>query len=198
MTAQATDTFIYKRNEYDLIGLKGNGLFSPEQFGMISEMLDTGCYRGFIAKYKIVRKQLYLQELTLREANGNYLGINVIYPEKQFVNELMKMIDDQYENDRPDEVYTATYRDLKLSCPFTGKLRVARGFIKEFYIHMGYQKPTAYQTVYDFILINGKVLKVTDRSAKMEQKRGSFKSRYKANYSIDAIDAAFSLDMDLE
>ena len=198
MTAQATDTFIYKRNKYDLIGIKGAGLFSPEQFGMIPKMLDTGCYRGFIATYKIVRKQLYLQELTIREANGNYVAINGIYPEKQFVNELKKLLGFQSDNDQPDEIFKATYRDLKLPCSFTGKLRLARGFIKEFYIHMGYQKPTAYRTVYDFILMNGKVLKVKDRSAEMEQKRGAFKLQYESNYGMDAIDDAFSLDMDLE
>lgn len=41
------------------------------------------------------------------------------------------------------------YPNINLPFSFTGKLRLARDFIREFYIHMGFQKPTAYKTVMD-------------------------------------------------
>lgn len=198
MTAQATDTFIYKRQDHELIGLKGAGLFSPDDFGMIPEMLHTACYRGFICTYKTVRNRLCLHELVIREANGNYRPINGVPPEKQYVEEVSKMIGPEGGGEHEDQVYTATYHDLKMPIPFTGKLRLARGFIREFYIHMGYQKPSAYRTVYDFAVEDGKILEVKDRSAEMEQKRGAYKAQYESNYGIEAIQDAFSLDMGLE
>jgi hypothetical protein len=198
MTAQNTDTFIYKAKEFELIGLKGAELFSPDDFGMVPEMLDTACYRGFICTYKIVRTKLLLHELVIREANGNYLPINGVQPGKQYLNARNEALSPESEGNLKAEVYTATYRDLKMAVAFTGKLRLARGFIKDLYIHMGFQKPTAFRTVYDLSLKEGKVIEVQDRSAEVEQKRGAFKARYESSRDIEAIEDAFSLDMDLK
>ncbi|MEI6069698.1 MAG: hypothetical protein WCP96_20360, partial [Methylococcaceae bacterium] len=49
MTAQISDQCLFKRRTYDLIGVDGGELASPEQFGMEPEMMDTSCYRGFYA-----------------------------------------------------------------------------------------------------------------------------------------------------
>jgi hypothetical protein len=45
MTAQAADTFCFKSKAHELIGLEGMGLFSPDDVGMIPEMLHTACNR---------------------------------------------------------------------------------------------------------------------------------------------------------
>ena len=178
MTAQISDTFIFKGDEYSLIGMNGGDLASPEQFGMESEMIHTACYRGFYARYELTEEALYLRELTLREKNGNYLPIGEISPAK--------------------EDYQATYHGLSEVVPFTGKIRLAKDFIEEFYIHMGYQKPTAFKTVLDITLKNGRIVEIKDRSQEMEQKRGAFKKHYESGNMLQMIDEAFSLDMDLE
>lgn len=127
MTAQISDTFRFKGEEYLLIGMTEGVLASPEQFGMKPEMLHTACYRGFYSTYELTEEALYLRELTLRERNERYLPIRETQPE----------IDD----------YQATYRGLSEVISFTGKIRLAKDFIKELYIHMGYQKPTSFKTV---------------------------------------------------
>ena len=81
--------------------------------------------------------------------------------------------------------------------PYTGKIRLAKDFIEELYIHMGYQKPTAFKTVLDITLKDGQIVEINDRSQEIEQKRGAFKKHYESNL-IETIDDAFSLDMDLE
>lgn len=53
MTAQIPDTFLYKGERSQLIGLKREGLASPGQFGMEPVMLHTACYRGFYAMYEL-------------------------------------------------------------------------------------------------------------------------------------------------
>ena len=178
MTAQISDTFLYNGDVYQLIGLHGSGLVTPTQFGMVPEMIHTACYRGFYATYELIENTLYLRKLTLREKNGSYLPIDGIEPEVKN--------------------YQATYSNLDMIVPFTGQIRLARDFIDELYIHMGFQKPSAFKTVLDITLKEGKLVGTVDRSLEMKQKRGAFKKRYYSGNTMKSIMESFSLDMDLE
>ena len=182
MTAQISDAFIFKGEVYDLIGMQGGSLVTPEQFGMHPDMIHTACYRGFYATYELMEDGLYLRQLTLCEKNGNYLPINGVLPKK-------------------DE-HTASYRNLNVQVPFTGQIRLATDFIEELYVHMGFQKPTAFRTVYDITLENGRVVDFEDRSSEMQKKRGKLRRYYRRLNQIvrreDEISKAFSLDMDKE
>ncbi len=178
MTAQISDTILYQGKEYSIIGLSGDDLICPEQFGMEPEMMSTACYRGYYATYELTEKALYLRSLTLREKHNNYLPIQGIMPES--------------------EEYQATYHNLNVLVPFTGKLRLARGFIEDLYVHMGFQKPDAFETVLDVTLNNGRIMKIRDRSEEVAKIRGKFKRRFESEDSVAIIEKAFSLDMDLE
>lgn len=184
MTAQICDTFIFKGEQNSLIGMEGDDLISPEQFGMHPEMLHTACYRGFYATYELKEDGLYLRQMTLREKDGNYLPINGVLPEK-----------DEDEN-------TASYFNLNVQVPFTGQIRLAKDFIDELYVHMGFQKPTAFRTIYDITLENGKIIDLKDQSREMEKKRGAFRRYYRRLIQIirreNQTKKAFSLDMDKE
>ena len=180
MTAQIEDKFIYKSKWHSLVGLQGGELFSPEQCGMNPEMIDTSCYRGFYAVYKIKRNKLYLHELTVLEKDNNYLPICGKLPQES------------------DNGIGATYKNLELEIPFTGKIRLARDFIEELYVHMGFQDATAYKTVYDLTIEKGKVIKLKDLSADLEKYRGKFKKRFDSDVSPKGIIDAFSLDIDNE
>jgi hypothetical protein len=87
---------------------------------------------------------------------------------------------------------------LHVIVQFSGKIRLANGFIQEFYIHMGYQKPTSFKTVLDITLKDGRVVEIKDRSEEMEKKRGAFKKAYESGEMKKSIEDAFSLDMKLE
>jgi hypothetical protein len=178
MTAQIPDTLIFKGDEYSLIGIKGGDLAAPEQFGMEPDMIHTACYRGFYVTYELTEKALYLRKLTLREKNGRYLAIQGIEPTR--------------------EDYQAAYHNLAVMIPFTGQLRLAKDFIEELYIHMGYQKATAFKTVLDITLEGGQVVEINDRSQEIEKKRGAFKKQYESGNVIEGIEEAFRLDFDLE
>jgi hypothetical protein len=181
MTAQISDTFIFRGDKYSLIGIKGGGLITPEVFGMKPLMIHTACYRGYYATYELTNKALYLRELTLNEANQNYLPIEGIRPTKG----------------ESESAYT--YHDLNVVVPFTGKIRLAKDFIEKLYVHMGYQKPTAFKTVLDITLKKGQTVDINDRSQEVRQKQGAFKKRYEsADVTSNDIKDAFSLDMDLD
>jgi hypothetical protein len=178
MTAQISDTFIFRGEAYSLIGIEGGELISPEHFGMRPEMLHTACY----ATYELTETGLYLRELTLCEKDGNYLPINGVLPEK--------------------ENYQASYYNLSVLVSFTGRIRLAKDFIKESYIHMGYQRPTAFNTVYDITFHNGRVVELKDRSQDMKRQRGLMKGLFRNLRRLlrreEPITKAFSLDMDKE
>ena len=151
---------------------------SPEQFGMESEMIHTACYRGFISTYEITDDGLYLKEFTIKEKDENYLPIDGVLPKK--------------------EDYLATYEKLNHHVDFTGKIRLAKDFIQDLYIHMGYQKASAFETVLDISFENGKVVEINERSKEIEKKREEFKKRYESGDMFETTEEAFSLDMDLE
>ena len=179
-TAQIADTFIYKEKSYSLIGKTDGTLVHPHQFGMNPVMIHTACYRGFYATFELTEKSLLLKKLTLREKDRKYLPIRGVKP------------------DINTEKHYATYTNLNIEVNFTGKIRLAKDFIKDLYIHMGYQKPTAFKTVLDITLREGKVVEIKDRSKEMASKRGGFKKRYESGEPIKTIKEAFSLDMKLE
>ena len=175
MTAQITDEFRYKGEEYSLIGIAGGELFEPEQYGMEPEMLHTACYRGFYAAYDITDDGIYLRQITMCEKDENYKAIDGVAPDI--------------------EEHQATYRDMDLLIPFTGAIRLATDFIEELYVHMGFQKPSAFETVLDFRFEEGKLMEVKDRSAEAKARRGAFKKKYEGVRGW-GIEEAFSLDMD--
>lgn len=178
MTAQISDTFLFKGEEYSLVGTSGGELITPYDFGMKPKALHTACWRGFYSTYEITDDGIFLKNMTMQEKDGNYKPINNIMPE---------VTDGE-----------AHYTDVHMLVSFTGKLRLAKDFIDELYIHMGFQKPSAFRKVLDLSFENGLLIDVKDRSEEMEQKRGAFKKKYESKDIIEGIYEAFSLDMDSE
>ena len=143
-------------------------------------MISTACYRGFYATYVLKQQGLFLRELTLRAKNGIYLPIGNILPDEQD--------------------YQATYRRMNEPVSFTGKLRLARDFIDDLYVHMGYQKSTSFKTVLDITLDRGKVVEVGDRSLEVAQKRAADPYqglRRTMPWDYEAFDLRMGDDLDL-
>ena len=109
------------------------------------------------------RKRHSILENSPLERNGNYLPIGETQPEIG--------------------AGQATYPGLSVVIPFPGKIPLAKDFIPELYIHMGYQKPMAFKTVLDITLQDGQVVEIRNRSQEMEEKPGAFKSRYEPGIS---------------
>ena len=178
MTAQISDSFLFRGAVYSLIARKGGELFVPQQFGMEPEALHTACWRGFYCAYEITNDRLLLVQLTIREKSGRYQRIGGIAPE---IGQSQ-----------------ATYKDLHVPVSYTGIIRLGKDFIEELYVHMGFQKATSFRTVIDLNFRAGRLIEFRDRSEEAARKRGAFKERFgKGNLSQDILDA-FSLDMDIE
>lgn len=174
MTAQIHDTFVYRGEGYSLIGEKGGDLFSPTQYGMTPKMISTACWRGFYATYEFTEVgELCLRGATLGMVEGEYKPIGGVLPNG------------------------GRYQNLNVAVPFTGKIRLGRGFIREQYVHGGFQRPSAYETVIDLTLQDGLVVGVNDRSDEVERKRSKFSKRRRSFFHWLADKRqVFSFDID--
>ena len=63
MTAQFSDRFFYKGNEYALVEINGSGFFDPVQYGLTPVSWCTACWRGYLATYEIHNDKLHLRTL---------------------------------------------------------------------------------------------------------------------------------------
>ena len=179
MTAQISDSCVYKNKRYEIIGIEGGEIFSPSLFNMVPQMIHTACRRGHISIFEFRKDLLYLQQLSIREKEGYYPVISGV---KADITE-----------------YLANYENLNMPLSFTGKLRFAKDFVKDLYIHMGFQKASAFKKVFDFTLNKGLITEVLDRSEEAAKIRGAFKKHYLTDANrFQSIADAFSLDMEFK
>ncbi len=178
MTAQVPDSVLYRDEQYDLIGRRGGGLVTAEQFGIEPEPVDTSCWRGFVCIYRIRENKLFLQQMEVRSGKQDYPTIAGVPAS-------------------PDDL-GAVYESLQLPVDFTGKIRLARDFIRQYYVHMGFQKASAYREVLDLTFSGGVLQCACDRSEEAESIRGQFRAAYGDKELMERIADAFSLDMDLK
>lgn len=211
MTAQIMDTVFFRGDEYDIVGTTSvhtgsserlnshAGIVSPRRFGMIPVKMHTACYRGFYAAYEITSESMYLRNLTVRNKFCFYPSIKGVKPVRKtedcsdmedmnvFTRLLVKTLFAVFAK--------ASYDRLNVNIPFTGSILLAKDFIDEFHVNMGFQKPTAYTTVLEVVLKNGKLSGVSDRSLEMQQQQGAFFKDYEAGKK--SVKDAFSLDMEI-
>ncbi len=151
MTAQIPDEFRYNGDIYSLVGIDGEGLFTPLDFGMNPYSTCTACWRGYVMKYDCVDNQLLL------------VGMDVNSNESPDINGVPPIKGANY--------FAYGYVDLGLKTHFSGSLLLARDFIQEMYVHMGFQRPMAYKEVLEITIKSGDIVEVRDLSEEMEQRR---------------------------
>ena len=134
MTGQIHDTVIYRGEKYSLVEDSG-GLPTPFDYGLIPGQMHTACWRGFYLTYIILDVRLVLDQLTIRTFDNNYPPVNGIQPVEDNSNKV--------------------YQGLNLTLPYTGKLVIAKDFMQEKYIHMGFQPASSFRTVLELTFENG-------------------------------------------
>ena len=98
------------------------------------------------------------------------------------------------------------YSDLNMKVEYHGKILVGDEFIRDYYVHMGYQRAHAYKVLKEFVFQNGNLTDVIDHSemaAKLREmedaknKKPSLKEKLfgKSEKSIhEFVETSFSLD----
>ncbi|MHA1112536.1 MAG: hypothetical protein ACTSRE_15690 [Promethearchaeota archaeon] len=183
ITGQVPEQVLYNNEVYALAGVKGIGLFSPEEFGITPQMASTACWRGFQMGYKIDKGELLLNWMFIRTDLSNPPSINEV--DGQIVTEEYSMFSHRYEG-------------LNIKSHFTGKFLIGKDFIRDLYVHMGFQKPITYKTVLEVFVEEGTVIEIKDRSVENEKFRKEAQHFDPEKESVQKfVHDSFSLDYDL-
>ncbi len=170
MTGQIPDKFHYEGDEYDLVGLNGESLYEPMDFGITTKAASTACWRGYMMFYDCRNGQMILDQMHTRT------------DDKIVVNGITPRIADESST---FSFFNTIYEDLDLKVKFTGSILLATDFISEMYVHMGFQKPESYRKVLEIHLVDGDITEVRDLSDEMESRR---KSEHHAPRRPDSLD----------
>ena len=84
---------------------------------------------------------------------------------------------------RESELYEyALYQNLQLRIPYTGNILVGNDFIWAHYVHMGLQRPWAYQSLFELVIEEGILLDVIDHSGLVQNLRNEIEKNPKKFY----------------
>ena len=153
MTAQIGDVYRYKGVEYDCLKLSDGRLFYAKEHGFHPSAVDTNCWDGYWCEFEITNV-VKLQTLSIHDKDCRYPPLNgvSITPHSgtlAFVNP--EMIHEKYEN-------------LDMPLDYTGRILLADGFIWQYRINIGLQRPFAYQTLLSVSFEKGVLKEVLDQS----------------------------------
>jgi len=162
LTAQTTDSLLFKGRKYELFAAQGTGLPHPQDFGISPRPLSSGCWRGFYRGFKTRKGQLFLDRLTVRDAEESYPSINGVGP-----TEVCR--------------FSRVYRNLNLPVGFTGLLKVGRDLCRS------PVWPTAedFRTVLAISFDGGRVTGIRDRS---EEQGGRGELRFPEAQDFEILD----------
>ncbi|MGY5851971.1 MAG: hypothetical protein RTU92_00220 [Candidatus Thorarchaeota archaeon] len=202
MTEQIPDEFRYDGEPYSLVGMNGAGLYTTEDLGLEPGMASTACYRGTIMYYDCIDGQLVLDMLHIRA--DEVIPLNGVDPGpceyQMFSEETRKHLPEHLKD---YNMFSFTYKDLKLKTKFTGSILLAKDFINSIYRHMGYQRPMVYRTVLEIQVQDGDIICVSDLSQKMEELRARARDKGAQPDSMSQedvhewVEETFSLDYDI-
>ncbi len=159
MTGQVSDVFIFRGEEYSLVSVKSKRLFNPEDYKIKLVQAGSSCWRGYQALYQIKNNKLILNQLLIN-MDGKSVQIN---NKKAEISEY--------------RMFMYNYPELDLAMNFTGSIRIAKDFIRDLYVHSGFQKESSYETVFELHFKRGKVKKEEDISQVMVELRDLYKLR---------------------
>jgi len=161
MTAQFSDTVFYSGEAYSLAGVNGSGLFDPETQGLKPIGTCSACWRGYLCEYEVVENRLLLQRLQIsidKEAKALF----GVAPE---------------ESEDEIRIFGADYKGLSRRVAYSGGLLIAKDFIHELYVHMGFHPAWKYEEVHELVFEKGRLVFQKDCSDRMHELRDALSKR---------------------
>ena len=175
MTGQIPDHFIYNDKEYSLVGLEGDELFFPQDYGMETKSPHTACWRGYVITYGLLDNKLVVKNADIFTDKPK--AINNVKPKSE------------------DNSFKQFYQDVNLELKFTGSIIIACDFIQERYVHMGFQSPSSFRDVHELTFKDGILVEAKDISEDMETRRNAGPPKSPRDENVDVwIQERFSLD----
>lgn len=170
MTGQIADRYYYNGEEYSFVAYQPKLNFTPQVFNLTPSSISTSCWRGFWCSFDISDSGLYLNELYIHTDNDKYPDIlNVKVADIEYVECMATRNDNGKKVTSPFkyEKYRGhrQYKSLMYPIFYSGSLVLGKGFLRNYYIHCGFQRFYTYKTLIELEFKNGKVINCIDRSA---------------------------------
>ncbi|MBD3278300.1 MAG: hypothetical protein GF388_08375 [Candidatus Aegiribacteria sp.] len=176
MTAQIHDRILFHDRELEIVTIDGGPLPSPMDFGMFPRPLHTACWRGYHNRYRMDEEGfLVLESMVVGNCENGWKTVN---GKKPSVDE---------------GTSRAEYTEIGFRTSFTGRLQAAADFIDSKYVHMGFHPASAYETVLELEVEDGKLVSVQDLSCENRKQRTS-DGPIKGADLMDWIKKRFSMD----
>jgi hypothetical protein len=170
MTVQIPDTFVDRREIFELVAVRGERsiLFHPEDIGINVEGSCTSCcWSGYFTQYIVKDDRLYLESLNidLSDVEKDVDRLSQIFnksqgflPKKGFGN-------------------WVTYEDIEYTIDFTGVILIANNFLKNNFSYYGINHAYEYRDVFQLDFIDGQLLEQKNISEAMAEFRNIIKDR---------------------
>jgi hypothetical protein len=186
LTGQVPDEFRYNGDSFALVGINGEGLYTPADFGMQTRMASTACWRGYQMFYdcidgKLILDTMFANPVEVKPINGV-----------------------EAKTTKDSFMFKYVYENIGLKTKFTGTILLGKDFIQEMYVHMGFQSAESYRIVIELEIENGDIIRETDQSENMAERRLAGKNKPAQPPSMDDddlrgwIEDRFSQDYDAE
>lgn len=158
MTAQISDVYSYNGEEFRLIAIENEINFDLEkEYNIKCVPPHTGLWRGHYEEFDVLNDELILRNINAC-IKGDYPVINGVTAEEF-------------------DFGLSRYNDVNIPIKYTGSILLGNGFIRDYYIHMGFQQPYAYRVVLELKFKDGVLINKTDYSDKMQELRETLKDK---------------------
>ena len=202
MTAQIGDIYKYRDKKYHLVAMSAGMPFDPRQHGLEAHASSTACYRGYWSEYAIDEDILVLKDLFLFNIDGNYPPLNGVEVSPQEFEDLTVYKGGFHKPQtlsRPAHLGHRVYRDVDMLIPYTGRILLGDGFLKEYYIHMGFQRAWAYKKLLEFVFEEGILVGCNDlshyaESARRAMNEWNYDPSHPEGNTPHFVEDSFSLD----
>lgn len=156
MTAQVQDSLSYGGEKHALVAASHGEPFSPTAAGYRPVMASTACYRGYVCGYEVKDEQLRLCELWVNHQPGEAPVSRRLQPPD--LNGVVGVWD---ENSFFGNWH---FSNVALPLTYTGGLLIARDFIRELYVHLGFHPAWKYHHVHELVFEHGRLVESRDTS----------------------------------
>ena len=167
--------------------------FNPTKYGIIPKSICTSCWDGYWCAYGLVNGKFCLKELYINSENGRYPPIEGILPDRR-----CRWLGHAYIEYDGYHCYS-----LNMEIPYTGKILVGEGFLSDYYIHMGRQRPWAWEKLTELLFLDGRLIEVNDQSAIAAKIREKIQScieseNRSSRWRLGLVDVSPLLDQEID
>lgn len=172
MTAQIGDLCKFENEEYAILAYSDENYFVPQSYGLEPHAIATCCYRGYFSEYAVEDEEFLLKNLYIYNRDGAYPPLNGVEPEpREYYEDNLRRKKKREKIQIPKHMGHRVYRNICLRVPYTGKILIGKDFIREYYIHMGFQRAWSYRKLAELTVDEGLLMASRDVSGYAEEKR---------------------------